>query len=221
MTTTPRIYVACLASYNAGRLHGLWIDATDDVDAMQAEINRMLAASPEPNVQRQIYVDEDGAEHWVDASTPADKIPEDWKPQGESFPSAEEWAIHDSEGLGNIGEYAGLAAVARLVSIIDLADDRNIPAGVLMAYADDYMSGDNWDASDLASQLDDNFDGSAESWEAFTESRFEDMGGLEGVPESIQPYIDFERMGRDWELSGDWSAYRDSDAGELYFFRTC
>ena len=25
---TPRIYVACLAAYNNGRLHGRWIDAT-------------------------------------------------------------------------------------------------------------------------------------------------------------------------------------------------
>lgn len=42
----PRIYVASLADYNAGILHGEWIDATDDVDAMQDEINDMLAGSP-------------------------------------------------------------------------------------------------------------------------------------------------------------------------------
>lgn len=27
---TPRIYAACLAAYNSGRLHGRWIDATQD-----------------------------------------------------------------------------------------------------------------------------------------------------------------------------------------------
>lgn len=40
------IYVACLAAYNNGRLHGRWIDATQDVDDIHAEIREMLAASP-------------------------------------------------------------------------------------------------------------------------------------------------------------------------------
>ncbi len=32
-TTTPRIYVASLADYNAGRLHGKWFDLDDFADA--------------------------------------------------------------------------------------------------------------------------------------------------------------------------------------------
>lgn len=47
-TTTQapiRIYVACLASYNAGVLHGTWIDVSSDVDDMQEQINDMLTAS--------------------------------------------------------------------------------------------------------------------------------------------------------------------------------
>ena len=46
MSSTPRIYVACLASYNNGILHGKWIDCDQGVDAMQAEISAMLADSP-------------------------------------------------------------------------------------------------------------------------------------------------------------------------------
>jgi antirestriction protein len=42
----PRIYVASLADYNAGRLHGVWIDATDDPDEIGAQIDAMLTASP-------------------------------------------------------------------------------------------------------------------------------------------------------------------------------
>ena len=30
MTTNPEIYVACLASYNSGILHGEWIEVTDE-----------------------------------------------------------------------------------------------------------------------------------------------------------------------------------------------
>jgi hypothetical protein len=34
-----RIYVACLASYNNGILHGAWIDAWQDETAVWDEIN--------------------------------------------------------------------------------------------------------------------------------------------------------------------------------------
>ena len=45
--TAPRVYVACLAAYNNGRLHGEWIDADQDAEQLAAEIKTMLAASPE------------------------------------------------------------------------------------------------------------------------------------------------------------------------------
>lgn len=45
---TPRIYVASLSDYNAGRLHGRWIDADQSADDIQAEIGAMLAESREP-----------------------------------------------------------------------------------------------------------------------------------------------------------------------------
>lgn len=45
---TPRIYVASLADYNAGRLHGCWIDADQTAEAIRDEIACMLKASKEP-----------------------------------------------------------------------------------------------------------------------------------------------------------------------------
>ena len=51
---TPRIYMACLAAYNAGTLHGCWIDAAQDLDAIWSALRAMLATSPEP-----------GAEEWA------------------------------------------------------------------------------------------------------------------------------------------------------------
>ncbi len=50
----PRIYVASLSDYNAGRLHGEWLDAAQDPEALLARISAMLAASSEP-----------GAEEWA------------------------------------------------------------------------------------------------------------------------------------------------------------
>ena len=44
--TTPKIYVACLAAYNSGILHGQWIDANQEPEAIHAEIQDMLGASP-------------------------------------------------------------------------------------------------------------------------------------------------------------------------------
>ena len=41
-----RIYVACLAAYNNGILHGCWIDAEQEPDEIRSGINEMLKASP-------------------------------------------------------------------------------------------------------------------------------------------------------------------------------
>lgn len=60
MTTEPRIYVACLAAYNNGKLYGKWIDANQDVDALHGEIAAMLAASPEPGAEEWSIHDHEG-----------------------------------------------------------------------------------------------------------------------------------------------------------------
>jgi antirestriction protein len=46
MTDTPRVYIADLAAYNAGYLHGIWVDATDDISDIQEQVNAMLVQSP-------------------------------------------------------------------------------------------------------------------------------------------------------------------------------
>lgn len=46
ITAGPRIYVACLAAYNRGILHGAWIDAAQEPWAIWDEVQQMLAASP-------------------------------------------------------------------------------------------------------------------------------------------------------------------------------
>lgn len=51
MKPYPRIYVACLAAYNNGKLHGEWIDADQEADQILEEIQTMLNASPEPDAE--------------------------------------------------------------------------------------------------------------------------------------------------------------------------
>lgn len=52
--TGPRIYLACLAAYNSGRLHGTWVDADEGEDHIWNALRAMLAKSPVP-----------GAEEWA------------------------------------------------------------------------------------------------------------------------------------------------------------
>lgn len=47
MSEEIRIYVADLAAYNNGRLHGVWIDATEEMEDIWAQVNQMLKSSPE------------------------------------------------------------------------------------------------------------------------------------------------------------------------------
>lgn len=42
----PKIYVACLASYNAGKLYGHWISALKSVEEIEGEISSLLEKSP-------------------------------------------------------------------------------------------------------------------------------------------------------------------------------
>lgn len=57
-----RIYVACLAAYNNGILHGRWIDAQQDESAIWDEIKAMLAASPMPDAEEHAIHDYEGFE---------------------------------------------------------------------------------------------------------------------------------------------------------------
>ncbi|MFT5774846.1 antirestriction protein ArdA [Hyphomonas sp.] len=47
----PRIYLACLAAYNGGRLHGRWVSAAFGEDYIRTETRAMLAESPEPDAE--------------------------------------------------------------------------------------------------------------------------------------------------------------------------
>ena len=57
----PRIWVGCWAAYNAGRLHGRWIDVTD-ADQIWNAVRAMLAASPEPHAEEWGIFDYEGFE---------------------------------------------------------------------------------------------------------------------------------------------------------------
>ena len=61
-TGQPRIYVACLAAYNSGYLHGAWIDAAQEPWGIYDAVRDMLAASPIADAEEWAIHDYEGFE---------------------------------------------------------------------------------------------------------------------------------------------------------------
>lgn len=206
MTETPRIYVACLASYNNGVLHGEWIDATD-ADDMAAAVADMLRESPYPNVE-------------VDCPAVA-LCPFGTYTDGTRSPcptcngtgkvaSAEEFAIHDYVGFHGvtIGEYESLDTVAELAQLIEYH-------GPAYAAFRDYIGADYA----TAAQFEEDYAGEYDSEEAYGEELYDDC--CEPLPDGhpLKPYIShsIEAWTRDLFLTD----YRSAPAvdGGVYVFR--
>lgn len=181
----PRIYVASLADYNAGNLHGVWIEDLSDVDAIQGEINTMLRASKHPNVQVDC-LECDGI-----ATQPGASVCGPCNGSGK-VPSAEEWAVHDHEGFEGIklGEHPSLDDIVLHASMLDTHDGAwaayvgNVGAhsatedGFSESYRGEYSSPEDY-AKELISECYDT----------------KDMGDLAN-------YIDYEKFARDLRFDG-------------------
>jgi antirestriction protein len=71
----PMIYVACLAAYNAGTLHGKWIAATQDADSLHREVQEILKQSPEPFAEEWAIHDYEGfGESRIDEYQPLSEV---------------------------------------------------------------------------------------------------------------------------------------------------
>ncbi len=164
---TPRLYVACLAAYNNGRLHGAWVDATDGPDAVYAAISAMLKASPIPN--------------------------------------AEEWAIHDYEGFGELrlDEYC---SVERACALADFIAEHGALGTKLLAYHDEDLEAARAALEESA--------GTYDSVADFARSLTEDTGD---IPKHLAPYIDYEAMARDLVMGGDIYAL-ELEPGRVHIF---
>ena len=164
---TPRVYVACLASYNAGKLHGKWIDATQCPDDIQADVDAMLAESTEP--------------------------------------FAEEWAIHDHEGLGDIGESESFERVSAIGQAIDNAGD---DAPALLAFMD-------YDSNNDPEDFEDCYAGEWDSLEDFAYDFHENTTGLD-YP--LVSYIDWKAVARDMVINHFWATH-SPNGGVFVFWR--
>lgn len=150
----PRIYVACLAAYNSGYLHGAWVNAAQEPWSIYDEVKAMLAASP--------------------------------------VAGAEEWAIHDYEGFGEvrIEEYTGFDRVSALATFI--AEHGEVGAALL-----DHYSGD---VSEAQEAIADRYMGQHSSLADYVQEVTEESTA---VPQALRFYVDWPAMARDAEMNGD------------------
>lgn len=149
----PRIYVACLAAYNSGILHGRWIAATTP-DEVRLEVSAMLAESP--------------------------------------VPGAEEWAIHDYEGLEGIclSEHATFDTVCELA---DFVAEHGALGAKLYSHFGNSLTEARAAFEDYAGQYKTAAD--------FAEEMIRETGTE--IPASLEYYIDWQALARDMALNGE------------------
>ncbi|MEO1151463.1 MAG: antirestriction protein ArdA [Pseudomonadota bacterium] len=161
-----RIYVACLAAYNNGCLHGRWIDANQDKEDILSEIRAMLKASP--------------------------------------IPDAEEYAIHEYEGFGDIiiEEYQSIESVAAIAEFIQ-------EHGILGTYVFGHYN----DLDMAREMMEDHYIGEYETVADFAREITEETTE---IPQNVAFYVDYDLMARDMEVN-DIHAFQIG-AGSFHIF---
>lgn len=168
MSEEIRIYVADLAAYNNGKLHGIWVNACNVLDDILAQIHEMLADSPEG--------------------------------------LAEEYAIHDYEGFDgySVSEYEGISSVHVIACFMEEHP----------TFGGELLSQFNGNVEEARQAIEDNYCGCYSSVEDYAQQLTEETSQ---IPEHLALYIDYERMGRDMEISGDIYTIR-TNYDEVHIF---
>lgn len=202
MTVTsdePRIYVACLASYNSGTLHGRWIDDCTGADEIRDLVDGMLRDSKYPNVEVTcLACDGDGCSECGHTG---------------KVPSAEEWAIHDHEGFppGLIEESTSFDTVAAIASALEEIDDREAFESWLGLGVHNEDDPSSWEEAFREA-----YAGEWDSKADWAEEYMDSTGGLADMPENLRNYFDFDAFARDCEMGGDMTFIREG--GTTYAF---
>jgi antirestriction protein len=170
LSVTPLVYVASLNDYNAGRLHGSWLDATSDEETLQTGVADMLAGSPDAG--------------------------------------AEEWAIHDYEGFGQLrlSEHESLAVVAQIGQGI-------AEHGLAFAAWADLVDRD----PEQLERFEEAHWGTWPTLERYAEDLLENLGIEQQLDQMLDRHqrryvqVDYMGLARDLELSGDIRTVRRPD----------
>jgi len=128
---------------------------------------------------------------WIDATQGVGGVKDDVRKMLSSSPAdyAEEWAIHDYDGFGDISisEYQSFETIADYAEFIEAHGD--LGAKLIAHFGD---------LEDAQSAISDNYVGSYESVTDYAEQVTQDTTE---IPETLRFYIDYEKMGRDLEIN--------------------
>lgn len=109
----------------------------------------------------------------------------------------EEYFITDYEAPFKIGEHASIDHLNYLAEKLEDSDIEDEDIDLLMEHYSDFESMlDAYDDGEITIYR--NY-----SAEQFAEEYVEETGMLDEVPKSLQPYIDYESLGRDMVIGGD------------------
>lgn len=194
MTDSPRIYVACLAAYNNGKLHGRWLDAAQDPEDLWAEIHDILRTSPEPGAEEfAIHDYENFAGYKVSEYESIDNVSAIALAIDEHGPQVGAWLDTDSGDIDNLDNFSDY-------------------------YVGEVESEEQFYADQYEELVIDQF--KAELGHA---GRFEYGSAKTALVQfferSIEPYIDTARAARDEAMSDDQYEFATVD-GTTYCFRT-
>jgi antirestriction protein len=91
----PRIYVANLSDYNAGILHGEWIDADQEPEELHVAVQAMLARSASEGAEESAIHDYEGFGHYaVDEYTSLERVSRIARGIAEHGLAFSAWAAH-------------------------------------------------------------------------------------------------------------------------------
>jgi antirestriction protein len=204
--TTPQAWIGCLSSYNAGRLIGEWVDATD-ADEMYEAQKRVAATA-------------------VKAAKEAKEYPV-------YFGEPEEFFIADYDGFGDLastlGEYPSYETVARIGALIEEHGEAFI--GFIDTCEPDLESVDEdafheayrgeWDSEeafsmDQATEL--GLGGIQAHWPKPTQYGYSHDEHI-NVIEALENYIDWEKVAREDFRHGPMAS-RPASGGGIYVYDT-
>lgn len=188
-TETPRVWIGCLASYNAGRLIGEWVDAVD-VDEMQECWERVKVLA-------------------VAAAREVGEYPVYFGPPEEPF-------LADYDGFGNglsshFGEYADWAQVAAAGQAIEehgddvvaWALDNSVPFDEI----DQHVRGEHESEEEYAQELVEEIGWSNVSAQLYHDGYGgHDQSNQINVFEELSSYLDWESIARELFRHGNYTS---------------
>ena len=198
MNTTgeqPRVWIGCLACYNAGRLVGTWVDAVDADGVMPADVHRSMVEAGTAVVSADdVYVEADG-----------------------SSPHEELWCMDHQGFSGAIDSECSPAHAAQVAEAMAEAIENGLGDAFGEWVEHEGAASIDWDTA--AADFREAFLGEYDSLGDFACEMAEGLGTIDPNDAGRWPFtcIDWEKAGRELELGGDvWTA--PAGFGAVYVF---